>query len=123
MQEYLCTFGGGYGWEKLFYDDECKQFSVKKYHCGMVDVEDYYDGEFPLDAFTALQELIKHNKLRLVLRYYKELSVKENLDRALASMRQTSRFGSEVVHPNEEFEYYEIENRKFVVYYGGTYFC
>ena len=63
MKKEICTFGESYTTKTLWYDEETNQFSLKKYHWGLIDDEEHYDGESVIDTFNALKMMISYKSI------------------------------------------------------------
>ena len=69
MREEVCTFGGSYDNNVLWYNDDKNSFFIDQYHFGVIDDEEHFDGTVQIDTLTALEKMIENNKLRAVLMY------------------------------------------------------
>ena len=122
MKEIVCVFSESYTNEDLWLDGETDQFSIRQYHYGVIDDEEHYDGEFSVDTFAALQKMIRYNKLRSVLHYYKKLNVEHDLDAVLSSMKQSSTIYNYELMSDRHLKYYEITVDEYAIYYEKTFF-
>lgn len=125
----IATFGEGYGWTEICYDEQNKRFIAKKYHMGSVDdAEEFYDGEHPISQYDTLKELIHNGKLSIVLRYYNELNARYFLEPVLMELeiRGQSIWPKDMQNTqlmeNEGYTYYQFTESQFVVYVYHTYF-
>lgn len=88
MRKEVCSFSWSYTREDLWYNDETNEFLLDKYHNGIIDDEEHFDGTEQIDSLTALKKMIEYNKLRAVLLYQKELSVSRDLDAVLKDLKK-----------------------------------
>lgn len=85
MRKDVCSFGGSYSREELWYNDTMNQFFVDQYHYGVIDDEEHFDGTEQIDTLSALRKMIENNKLRAVLMYQNELNLSRDLFQSLVS--------------------------------------
>ena len=122
MKKEICTFGESYTTKTLWYDEETNQFSLKKYHWGLIDDEEHYDGESVIDTFNALKMMISYNKLYEVLQYYHVLETARNLDAVLSALPQKSRIQNYEYLADKYYKYYRISEKEYAIYYEQTFF-
>ncbi len=122
MREEVCTFGGSYDNNVLWYDDDENRFYIDQYHFGVIDDEEHFDGTVQIDTLTALEKMIKKNKLRSVLMYRDKLNLFRDLDVVLAGLRQTGTVYDYGFLADKRYKYYEITKDEYAVYYEGTFF-
>lgn len=122
MKKEICTCGESYTTKEIWFDEEANQFLLKKYHWGLIDDEEHYDGESVIDTFNALKMMISYNKLFEVLQYYNVLEVARNLDAVLSTMTQKSWIRNYEFLDDKDYKYYKISEKEYAIYYEQTFF-
>ena len=122
MRKDVCAFGGSYDKNVLWYDDDKNGFFIDQYHFGVIDDEEHFDGTVQINTVTALEKMIKKNKLRAVLVYRDKLNLCRDLDVVLAGFKQTSTIYDYGFLSDKHLKYYEITKDEYAIYYEGTFF-
>lgn len=122
MRKRVCTFSWSYTREELWYNDETNELLIDQYHFGVIDDEEHFDGTVQIDTLTALEKMIKANKLRAVLLYQDKLNFRRDLDVVLAGLKRTSTIYDYAFLSDKHLKYYEITKNEYAIYYGGTFF-
>ena len=118
----VCSLGGSYTREDIWYNDTTNRFFIDQYHYGVIDDEEHFDGTTEIDTLTALKKMIKENKLRAVLMYQNELNLSRDLDIVLADLKKNSTIYDYRFLSNTHFKYYKISKDEYAIYYEGTFF-
>lgn len=122
MREEVCTFGGSYDNNVLWYNDDKNSFFIDQYHFGVIDDEEHFDGTVQIDTLTALEKMIEKNKLRAVLMYQDKLNLCRDLDVVLAGLKKSSTIYDYAFLSDKHLKYYEITKDEYAIYYEGTFF-
>ena len=122
MRKDVCAFGGSYDKNVLWYDDDKNGFFIDQYHFGVIDDEEHFDGTVQIDTVTALEKMIRKNKLRAVLMYQDKLNLSRDLDGVLAGLKKSSTIYDYGFLSDKHLKYYEITKDEYVIYYEGTFF-
>ena len=120
--EQICTFSESYTTEELWFDETTKRFSIKRFHRGVIDDEERYDGEIPVESSLALKKMIAYNELRTVLRYYNELCAEKALSVVLSELNAHSAINDHGLMADPNLKYYEISENEYAIYYEKTFF-
>ena len=118
----ICTFSESYTTEELWLDEKTKSFSIKRFHRGLIDDEERYDGETPVESGFALQKMIEYNKLSAVLQYYNELRAELYLDEVLLRLKAHSAIYDFGFMADKNLKYYKISENEYAIYYEKTFF-
>lgn len=122
MRKNVCSLGGSYTREDLWYNETTNEFLIDQYHYGVIDDEEHFDETKQISTLTALKKMIKNNKLRSVLMYQKELNLSHDLDNILADLKKSSTIYNYDFLSNPHYKYYKISDDEYAIYYEGTFF-
>ena len=122
MRKDVCSFGGSYTREELWYNDTTNEFLIDQYHYGVIDDEEHFDGTEQINTLAALKKMIKKNKLRAVLMYQNELNLSRDLNIVLADLKKSSTIYDYAFLSDTHLKYYKISKDEYAIYYEGTFF-